>query len=212
MGRPSGILARRIHISEKAMRLRTELRLTALLLGAVVCFLLPEVAWAGAAEESRSDLLLEIGKSANLLLVVAVLVWVTRKPLASFFAGRTQAIWDQLAEAQKARMAAEARLAEIESAMSSLDDELQQIRAAAEKEAQEESQRLTAAAERDAEKILDRTRREINGMTRAAQLELKVHASELSVQLAREKIQHEMTDDDRSRLFARFVAEVGGRD
>ena len=70
---------------------------------------------------------------------------------------------------------------------------------------------MTAAAERDAEKIIERARREIDGMTRAAQLELKAHVAALSVQLAKEKIQGEMTNDDRNRLFARFVAKVGGR-
>jgi F-type H+-transporting ATPase subunit b len=201
----------RIDISENAMRFRTERLLMTLPLGVIVCFALPGAAWAAQGEGGRSGLLLEIGKFANLFLVVAVLVWVARKPLANFFAGRTQAIRDQLAEAQKARLEAEARLAEIESAMSSLDDELRQIRQTAEKEAWEESRRLIAAAERDAEKILVRARREIVGLTRDAQLDLKKHVAELSVQLAEEKIRHEMTDDDRGRLFTRFIAKVGGR-
>lgn len=212
MSRCSSVRVPRIHISEKAMRFRTERWLTASFLGAAVCLALPAVAWAAENEGGRSDLLLEIGKFVNLLLVVGVLVWIARKPLANFFAGRTQVIRDQLEEAQKARREAEARLAEISSAMSSLNDELRQIRETAEKEAQEEYQRLVSAAERDAEKIVDRARREIDGMTRAAQLELKAHVAELSVQLAKEEIQHEMTDDDRSRLFERFVAKVGGRE
>ncbi|MGA2260962.1 MAG: ATP synthase F0 subunit B [Acidobacteriota bacterium] len=194
------------------MRSQTERLLTVSFLCAATYLALPAVAWAAENEGGRSDLLLEIGKFVNLLLVVGVLVWIARKPLANFFAGRTQAIRDQLEEAQRARREAEARLAEISSAMSSLDDELRQIRETAEKEAQEEYQRLLSAAERDAEKIVDRARREIDGMTRAAQLELKAQVAELSVQLAKEEIQHEMTDDDRSRLFERFVAKVGGRE
>jgi F-type H+-transporting ATPase subunit b len=182
----------------------------ALLLGAVVCIALPGIAWAAEGEGGRSELWLGLGKVANLILVIGVLVWVARKPLANFFVARTQTIRDQLAEAQKARQDAEARLAEIESAMSSLDRELREIRETAEKEAHEEYQRLVAAAERDAEKLIDRAKREIDGMTRAAQIELKAHASELSVQLAKEKIQNEITEEDRSRLFERFVAKVGG--
>jgi F-type H+-transporting ATPase subunit b len=156
--------------------------------------------------------LLDIGKAANLILVLTVLVWVARKPLANFFASRSQAIKDQLAEAQKARLEAEARLAEISSRMSSLEEELLGIRTVAEREAQQEYQLQIAGAERDAQKIMDRTRREIEGMTRTAQLELRAHVSELSVQLARQKIQSEMTDDDHRRLFARFVAGLGGKE
>jgi F0F1-type ATP synthase membrane subunit b/b' len=96
--------------------------------------------------------------------------------------------------------------------MSSLEDELLAIRAAAEREAQQEFRLLTANAERDAQKILDRARGEIEGMTRAAQLELRAHAAELSVRLAQQKIQSEMTEDDHSRLFTRFVAGLGGKE
>jgi F-type H+-transporting ATPase subunit b len=156
--------------------------------------------------------LLDVGKAVNLILVMTVVVWVARKPLANFFAGRSQAIRDQLAEAQKARLEAETRLAEIHSRMSSLEEELLEIRAVAEREARQEHQRLIADAERDAQKIMERARREIEGMTRTAQLELRAHVAELSVRLARQKIQTEMTADDHRRLFARFVAGLGGKE
>ncbi len=179
-------------------------------LTAVMC-LVPAAARAAESPEEKWGVLLGIGKSINLLLVVFVLVWVARKPLAHFFTGRSQAIRDRLDEAQKARREAEARLAEIEARMRNLDDELKDIKAAAEREARDEFQRLVTAAERDAEKVVEYARREIEGMTRAAQVELRTHAAELSVRLAKEKIHSEITDDDRSRIFSRFVAKVGGR-
>lgn len=180
------------------------------LLGACIFLALPALAFAAEGEGGRSELWLGIGKLANLILMISVLVWVARKPLADFFIMRTQSIRDQLAEAQKARRDAEARLAEIESSMSSLDAELHEIKATAEREAGEEYQRLVAAAERDAEKIVERARREIDGMTRAAQGELKAHVAELSIELAKQKIRNEMTEEDRKRLFERFVTKVGG--
>jgi len=48
-------------------------------------------------------------------------------------------------------------------------------------------------------------------MTRAARVELKKHAAELTVQLAEEKIRAEITDADRGRLFGRFVRQLGGK-
>lgn len=193
------------------MTLRSKPVILALLASAVVCLGLPPSIWASEAAGGRSDLVLNLGKLINLLLVIGVLVWVGRKPLATFFAGRTQAIRDQLAEAQKARQEAEAKLARIEASMSSLDDELRQIRENADREAQEEYRRLVAAAEKDAEKIVARAREEIAGMTRAAQIELKEHTAELSVQLAKARIQEEMTDEDRRNLFTRFIGKVGGQ-
>jgi F-type H+-transporting ATPase subunit b len=193
------------------MKLRTERLWTASLLSAVWFLALPGLALASESGGGRSELWLGIGKLTNLILVIAVLVWVGRKPLAAFFAGRTEAIREQLAEAQRARAEAETKLAEIEASMSSLDHELQQIKETAEKEAWDEYQRLLTVAEQDAAKTLERARREIEGMTRAAQIELKEHAASLSIQLATEKIRSEMTDEDRSRLLERFVAKVGGR-
>ncbi|MGD0308216.1 MAG: ATP synthase F0 subunit B [Acidobacteriota bacterium] len=193
------------------MKLRTNVWLHHGLLVPAICAALSSEAWA-AETGDRWGPLLEIGRFTNLLLVAAVLVYVGRKPLASFFASRSQAIREQLMEAQKARLEAEARLNEINLRMSSLDDELRQMRAAAEIEAREEHERLVASADREAEKILERARLEIEGLTRAAQLELKAHVAELSVQLAEGKIRDGMTVEDERRLFARFVDRVGGRE
>jgi F-type H+-transporting ATPase subunit b len=154
---------------------------------------------------------LVVGRFFNLLFVVAVLVWALRKPLAAFFAQRTQTIQEQLAEAQEARRAAEARVSELESRMSRLDDELNEIRQNAEREAQEEYARLNAMAEQDVNKIIERARQEIDGLTRAAQKELKSHIAELSVQLAEENIRKEITDADRGRIFTKFVTRLGGK-
>ncbi len=106
-------------------------------------------------------------------------------------------------------MEAEAKLTEINRRMSPLEDELHEIEGRREG-SQEEYQRLLAVAEKDADKIMERARQEIEGMTRAAQLELKAHVAELAVQLAEGKIRDEMTEEDRRRLFAHFVARVGG--
>jgi F-type H+-transporting ATPase subunit b len=163
-----------------------------------------------ASEESNKwGIWLDIGRVFNLALVVGLLVWATRKPLANFFSGRTQAIREQLEEAQKARKVAEEKLAEIESRMSRLDDELQEIKNSSEKEAREEYQRLVEAAGQDAEKALERSRQEIDAMTRTARQELKLHAAELAVKLAEEKIRGEITDADHERLLARFVTGLG---
>ena len=169
-------------------------------------------ATALAAEEGRAwGVWLSVGRFFNLLLVVAVLVLIARKPLSNFFAHRSDAIREQLAEAQKARAEAEARLAEIQSRMSRLDDELKEIADTAEKDAQAEYKKMLAQAEQDAEKIVERSRQEIEGMTRTAQQELRLHAAELSVRLAEEKIRKEISPADHERLLNHFVSKLGGK-
>lgn len=175
-----------------------------------VLLLAPEAALCSEGGGDRWGPWLTIGRLFNLALVIGVLVWIARKPLANFYASRTATIREQLAEAQKARQEAEAKLAEVETRMSQLDTELRAMKEAAEKEGQEEYARLNAAAERDAQKVIERARQEIEGMTRAAEIELKAHAAELAVQLAEERIRQEISSEDRDRLFTRFVTKIGG--
>jgi F-type H+-transporting ATPase subunit b len=172
--------------------------------------IVPGNACASGESGSKWGIWFTIGRFFNLGIVIWVLVWVARKPLTNFYASRTQSIHEQLAEAQKARQEAEAKLHEVEARMSRLDDELRQVRAAAEREADEEHRRLLEETERDAGKIVERARQEIEGAMRAARLELKAHAAELSVRLAEERIQGEITAEDRNRLFDRFIAQLGG--
>jgi F-type H+-transporting ATPase subunit b len=179
-----------------------------MLLAAFAAF--PATALA-AAEGEPWGIWLSLGRLFNLLLVVGVLIWIARKPLANFFAGRSDSIREQLAEAQRARADAEAKLADVQSRMSRLDDELKEIAGTAEREALDEYNKLLAQAEQDAEKIVERSRQEIEGMTRAAQQELRLHAAELSVRLAEEKIQNEISDADHERLLNRFVSKLGGK-
>jgi len=189
-------------------KIRFPLSTASLLLAGLAAF----PATALAAEESQPwGIWLSIGRLFNLALVVGVLIWFTRKPLARFFAHRSDSIREQLAEAQKARADAEAKLAEIQSRMSHLDDELKEIASTAEQEAQTEYRKLLAQAEQDAEKIVERSRQEIEGMTRTAQQELRLHAAELSVGLAEEKIQNEISGADHERLLNRFVSKLGGK-
>lgn len=192
------------------MNLRTARILIVLALLFAAHLLVPEAALA-AEGGSKWGVWLTIGKVFNLGIVILVLVWIARKPLKEFYASRTLSIQEQLLQAQRAREEAEAKLAEIEQRMGHLDDELQQIQAAAEQEARQEYQRLIVEAERDAEKIIDRARQEIDGMIRAAHMELKAHVAELSVRIAEQKIRAEITDEDRSRLFGDFVNQLGNK-
>jgi ATP synthase F0 subunit b len=180
---------------------------TLLILGAIA---FPEAALA-AEKANKWGSWLIIGRFFNLLLVIGVLVWALRKPIAAFFDQRTRTIHEQLAEAQEARRAAEAKVAEIEAKMSRLDEELNEIKQSAEKEAQEEYVRLNTAGEQDVQKMVDRARQELEGLTRAAQKELKAHIAELSVQLAEDKIRTEINDADRGRIFTKFVTKLGGK-
>ena len=170
------------------------------------CLLGAEPLLAADGSEGGWGIWLFIGRLFNLAVVVGLLVWVARKPLANFYASRSESIREQLAEAQRARAEAEAKLAEIESKMNRLDQELGEMKAAAEKDAELEYKRLIEAADEESRKIVGKAKEEIDGITREAYLDLKAHAAELAVTLAGQKIKGQITEEDRRRLFENFLA------
>jgi F0F1-type ATP synthase membrane subunit b/b' len=168
---------------------------------------------AAAAEQGgggKWGVLLIIGRTFNLAIVVGLLVWVARKPLANFYASRSQSIRDQLDEALKSKAEAEARLADMEARMSRVDQELAEIKKTGEREARAEYERLLVEAQSDADRIVARARQDIESLTRAAQIELKDYAADLAIRSAEEQIRREISDEDRGRLFTAFLNKVGG--
>lgn len=188
------------------MRLKTLGGMLPVLLVLAGCLLGAEPLLAADGSEGGWGIWLFIGRLFNLAVVVGLLVWVVRKPLANFYASRSESIREQLAEAQRARAEAEAKLAEIESKMSRLDQELGEMKAAAEKDAELEYKRLIEAADEESRKIVGKAKEEIDGITREAYLDLKAHAAELAVTLAGQKIKGQITEEDRRRLFENFLA------
>ena len=188
------------------MRLKTLRGMLPVLFVLAGCLLGAEPLLAADGSEGGWGIWLFIGRLFNLAVVVGLLVWVVRKPLANFYASRSESIREQLAEAQRARAEAEAKLAEIESKMSRLDQELGEMKAAAEKDAELEYKRLIEAADEESRKIVGKAKEEIDGITREAYLDLKAHAAELAVTLAGQKIKGQITEEDRRRLFENFLA------
>jgi len=184
--------------------------LTAFLFG-VLCLMLYDPARVMASESATAGwgVWETIGKFFNLGLVVATLVYVLRKPLAQFFDERRWNIRRSLEEAEQARTAAEAKLAEMGKRMAALDLELKQIKEEAARNAEEESRRSAQLAEQESERIIGIARREADSLVRAATLQLRDEASRLAVELAEKKIQSEMGSAVDDRLVQHFIQQLG---
>jgi F0F1-type ATP synthase membrane subunit b/b' len=91
-----------------------------------------------------------------------------------------------------------------------LDDEINQMRATAEKEAAAEEERIKAAAEEEARRIVQSAGQEIAASAKAARRELTAYAADLAVALAAKQI-HVDTPADQAlvRLFAQQLADNG---
>jgi len=140
----------------------------------------------------------------NFAIVAGVIFWFSKKNLPAIFRGRTAAIQKSLEEARTASADANRRLAEIESRLNHLGEEISQMNATAESNAVAEEARIKAAAEEDARRIVESAQQDIAAAARVARRELTAHAADLAVTLASQQIKVDgRTDEALVRRFAK---------
>jgi ATP synthase F0 subunit b len=156
------------------------------------------------------ELLPTIAKLINLLLFVGLMFYFLRRPIIGAFQGRQQSIRHELLRAEEERVAAEARLEEVEGRLARLDAEVGAIKANAQREAAEERARVERATEAEIKKIREQARREIESAAKAARAELRTFTAEQSVKLAEEMIRRDIRPEDDAKLAREYVEELGG--
>ena len=144
----------------------------------------------------------------NFAIVAGVIFWFSKKNLPAMFRGRTATIQKSLEEARAASADANRRLAEIESCLQHLGEEISQMNATAESSAAAEDARIKAAAEEDARRIVESARQDIAAASRAARRELTAHAADLAVTLASKQIRVDASTDE--ALIRRFAKDLDG--
>lgn len=152
----------------------------------------------------------ELWRVINVLVFVFILVYILRKKvgIGQLFDSRAAAIRKDLEQARRDRQQAEAKLAEVEARLGRLDQELAEIRAQSDREAERESERIRLAAAADAEKIRELARREIDGAMKAARTELRAFVAEQSVSMAETMIRGEIRADDNRLMLNRLLDEM----
>jgi F0F1-type ATP synthase membrane subunit b/b' len=153
-----------------------------------------------------------LGMGINFAIVAGVIIWISKKNLPAAFRNRTAMIQKAMEEAQQASADANRRLADIESRLSTLDVEIGEMRAAAEKEAAAEEEKTKAAAAEDARKIVESVGPEITAAVRTARRELTAYAADLAVALAKKQIHVDAsTDQTLVQYFASQLSSEGER-
>jgi F-type H+-transporting ATPase subunit b len=146
----------------------------------------------------------------NFAIVAGVIFWFSKKNLPAMFRSRTATIQKSLEEARTASADAKHRLAEIESRLKHLGEEIGQMQSTAETSAAAEDARIKAAAEEDARRIVESAQQEIAAAAKAARRELTAHAADLAVTLASQQIRVDApTDQALVRRFAKDLMTDG---
>jgi F-type H+-transporting ATPase subunit b len=169
----------------------------------------PEDAQEAVHEEMPAESIWPfIGKIFNFAVLAGVIVYFARTPLSNYLTRRRSEVRADLETAQAMKADAAAKIAEIEARMKTLPAEIDALRARGRDDIAAEGQRLRELAAAEKQRLLDAATREIDQRVRAARRELVEHAADLTVAIARTKIQSEITDADRTRLVDRYLSQV----
>lgn len=162
----------------------------------------------GEAEAGHDGWSSTIAKAFNFAALVALLVYFLKTPFAGYLRGRSDTIRKDLVEAASLRTASERQLAEVRERLARLPGEIEALQRRGQEELTQERKRLADQTARERTSIVERTRREIDLQFRVARRELLERTADLSMRLARAKIEREITAGDQARLIERYAAEV----
>jgi F0F1-type ATP synthase membrane subunit b/b' len=146
--------------------------------------------------------------TVNFAILVGGLWYFFATPVGNYLRDRHGAIRKDLVEAANIKATAAAQLAEIDKKLQALPGEIEALRTRGAEEIAAEEARIAALASAERERLLEQTRREIEVQLRLAKRELVEHAADLAVQLASERIQHQITPADQQRIVDRYVEDV----
>ena len=164
---------------------------------------------AAEAGHAGGGLVPMIARLVNFGLMVGILVYFLRSPLATYLTDRKRQIGSDLAKAEEMRAAAAAEIAAIERKMQALPAELDALRAQGAAEVVAEEARIREAAETERARLIDHARREIDVQLKIAERELLKQAADLAVAVASARITRTITDADQLRLVDRYLGQVG---
>jgi F-type H+-transporting ATPase subunit b len=150
-----------------------------------------------------------IAKTFNFALLVGVLVYFLRTPLAGHLMTRGTQVRADLDAAARLTESASAQIAEIEARLKSLPAELEALRALGAAEIKAEEQRIHEVADAERARLLSQAAHAIDQHLQMARRTLVQHAADLAISTADQRLRQQITDDDRSRLFDRYLTEVG---
>jgi len=186
-------------------------RILTLLVTVAASAVAPAAYAAGGGDGSSPwDAWMLLWRVINTVALVALLVYLLKKPIASFFAERRIKIAKDLEEAREQRDKAERTIEEYKQKLAGMEAELEKMREELRKSAEAEKDKVLGNAERMANAMVESARIAAEQELRNAKITLKNEAVDMAVQLAEALIREKINEDDRKRIVEDYLAKVGG--
>jgi F-type H+-transporting ATPase subunit b len=145
---------------------------------------------------------------ANFVLLAGGLGYVIKKNAGPYFAKRSLEIRKGMADAEAARAASDAKVAEVDRRLATLQTEIEALRRNAQQEAEADAERVRHEAAAEMAKIQTHLTEEIAAASKSATLDLRRHSAELALGLAEQKIAARLSPEIQDRLVGGFVADM----
>jgi F-type H+-transporting ATPase subunit b len=165
-------------------------------------------AHAAGGEEHHEGPLQTVARLLNFGILVGVLGYFLRTPIATYLASRSTQIRQDLVTAAEMKKTATAQLEEIARKLAALPAELEALRTRGAEDVKLEKERIAAEAAAERQRLIEQTRREIAARLQIARRELKQYAAELAVQVAEQRIKRNITVDDQIRMVDRYSTQL----
>jgi F-type H+-transporting ATPase subunit b len=144
----------------------------------------------------------------NFILLAGGLGYLVKKNVGPYFAQRSLEIRKGMADAEAARAASDAKVAEVDARLANLQSEIEALRRGAQQEAGAEEQRIRREGAAEIAKVQSHLMEEIASATKSATLELRRYSADLALGLAEQKIAARMSPETQDRLVRTFVATM----
>jgi F-type H+-transporting ATPase subunit b len=151
------------------------------------------------------------GALVNFCLLLALFIYMGRKPVTKFFQDRRNMIENELQEAARLKEEAEAKHAEYTARLEKLDEELAQLREDMITAGEKERDRIVAEAETKAARLRKDTEFVIEQQMKLLREELTEAAVDAAVTTAREVLSKETGATDQQRLAEEYVKRLHDR-
>ena len=151
---------------------------------------------------------LEVWKFLNLAIFTAFGIYILRRPISEALASRREAIKQELIQAQQEKARALEKVAETDSLLSELDDDVRTVHEHSRQEVESELHRVATAAAREIEKLKQQAEREMETADKVARKELRQFFAQRSVEFARDRVNREMKPEDDRHLIEDSIGEL----
>jgi F-type H+-transporting ATPase subunit b len=147
--------------------------------------------------------------SIAFLLIVGLIVWKGRAPIAAMWNGRIDRIRNEVTAAAETRSAAEARLAEVEASIANADAERQRIVAAAHTDAETVKAQIIARAGTDAADLRARGVADAEAARSQATADLQAEIGILAIGAAEKVVANSLDAATQAELIDNYIDKVG---